>query len=507
MKRLFSTWALLLGLLLVGSCSKSDDYPEEPAPKPTPDGEQTELTIQITEPDTLLRFSDNETKTIHYAITGDTANLEVKAEMQNDDGGYVLQITPTSKTAGTVEIQAKTPTENRVIISVSDGRQTVQTSIAVSADSLLGDQTELVVQITEQDTLLRFSDNETKTIHYTITGDTADLVVKAELQNDDNAYTLQITPTSKTAGTVEIQAKLPTTNRVIVSVSDGRQTVQTSIAVAALPFDGLTIHVETPGTLGKLLADRDLSTLTELRVTGSINDEDMATLNALPNLSVLDIEDTDLTFLRGAPYAFIENKTLTSIQLPKTLAIIGDYAFYNCSRLANVMIPNSVITIGREAFRFCSCLTGNLTIPDGVTTIGQSAFAGCSGLTSVTIPKGITIIESSTFEGCSGLTGNLTIPEGVTDVGPCAFLGCSSLTSVTIPSSVTGMGIKAFRDCSSLTRIACKSSTPPELGGIMFYNVPTEDCVLYVPTGCAEAYRTAAGWKNYTFKDIIETNF
>ena len=58
-----------------------------------------------------------------------------------------------------------------------------------------------------------------------------------------------------------------------------------------------------------------------------------------------------------------------------------------------------------------------------------------------------------------------------------------------------------------MTRIDYKSNTPPQLNVSAFSDMPTENCVLYVPTGCAEAYRTAEGWKDITFKDIIETEF
>ncbi|WP_294597616.1 leucine-rich repeat protein [uncultured Rikenella sp.] len=555
---------------------------------------------------------------------------------------------------------------------------------------------ELVVQITEKDTLLRFSDNETQTIHYTITGDTVNLEVKAEMQNDDGGYTLQITPTSKTAGTVEIQAKTPTENHVIISVSDGRQTVQTSIAVSPYPpFDGQTIRVIAPGTLKQSLVNHDQSTLTELRVVGSINDEDIATLKALPNLSVLDIEDTDLIKLPSA--AFKNNKTLTSIKLPQSLTEIENSAFYGCSGLTGdltipegvttigesafdfcygfteVVIPEGVTTIEKYAFRFCSGLTGNLTIPNSLTEIKEGVFAYCNGLTDVTIPNSVTIIGpgafmdctglagpltipnsvtrigyeafgrcsgltgnliipdgvttiesrafdrcsgftgtlkipegvteigSSAFSGCSGFTGNLVIPERVTEIGEFAFVGCSGLTgnltipssvktigagafqecsgltsvtipnsvttiersafqrctgltsvtipnsvteigssafqgctgltsvtipnsvttiersafqsctgltSVTIPESVTTIGERAFYGCSGLTTIYCKPNTPPSVWDDNTFGT-TSNCVLYVPTGCAEAYRnyTVNTLKAFPFKNIIETNF
>ena len=442
-------------------------------------------------------------------------------------------------------------------------------------DDFIGEEletpTKLAIQITETDAVLRFSDNETKTIHYTIVGDGANLVVKAEMQNDDEGYTLRTTPTSKTTGTVEIRAKNPTDNRVTISVSDGRQTVQTSIAVSGYPLsNSKTLQVETPGTLSQLLSGYDYVTITELTVTGSINDKDIATLNAL-NLSVLDLENANLTELPW--HSFAGRNKLTSIKLPRTLTTIGEGAFFYCTGLTNITIPGSVntigymafvgcseltnvtiqegvttidslafwgckgltsitipgsvTTIGREAFSGCRGLT-SLTIQEGVKTIGEYAFSGCTGLTSVTIPgsvttiekyafssgsgltnvtiqEGVTTIGDAAFLGCKGLTGTLTIPGSVTTIEKYAFSGCYGLTSMTIPGSVKTIGYQAFFGCTGLTQIECKSNTPPELEPSVFSYVPTSSCVLHIPTGCAQAYRTAEGWKD--FKKIVETEF
>ncbi|MDE6070194.1 MAG: DUF4988 domain-containing protein, partial [Alistipes sp.] len=116
---------------------------------------------------------------------------------------------------------------------------------------------------------LKFDIDETKTVNYTITGGGANNVVKAELQNPDDNYTLHTSSTSATQGTITIATKIPTKNNVIVSVSDGVQTIMTAIAVSIKPsFSGNTIAVETPGTLGKLLADYDKTTITELTLIG-----------------------------------------------------------------------------------------------------------------------------------------------------------------------------------------------------------------------------------------------
>lgn len=145
---------------------------------------------------------------------------------------------------------------------------------------------------------LQFNVGETKTVHYTITGGSANNVVKVEMQNPDDAYTVETTPISATEGTIAITAKTPSIdNRVLVSVSDGNRSITTEIDITvALKafFDGKTIVVETPGTLAELLADYDRTAIIELTVIGNLNDEDIATLKSLPNLAILDMEHVNL---------------------------------------------------------------------------------------------------------------------------------------------------------------------------------------------------------------------
>ena len=454
---------------------------------------------------------------------------------------------------------------------------------------------------------LQFDVNETKIVHYTITGARDKTIVNAELQNPDGNYALYTTPASATEGTIAITAKTPETeNSVIVTVSDGSQTVTAKIIVStkAGSTQRITITVETPGSLWQLLAGYDISEIIELTLIGNLGSSDMSFLKVLPNLAVLDMERVNLEELSAD--AFREKQSLTSIKLPLTLKTIGGSAFSGCSSLTNITIPDGVTSIGNGAFCYCRSLT-SITIPDSVTTIGIGsvveygtfaechsltsvtignsvttigccafcycssltsvtigssvttiegyAFLDCRSLTSVTIPDSVTSIGSGAFEGCSNLSAfygklassdnrclivdgcltafapagltSYTIPDSVTEIGSYAFQNCSSLTSVTIgssvttiggsafsycsrltsvtiPDSVTEIGSYAFQNCSSLTSIYCKAQTPPSVETSAFWSV-SATLTLYVPIGCKEAYAATYGWNE--FKTIIETQF
>ena len=167
--------------------------------------------------------------------------------------------------------------------------------------------------------------------------------------------------------------------------------------------------------------------------------------------------DTYLT--KGHPYIdvrcgikyYINNKEITSIEIPSNVTTLGDCVFEGCSGLTSLTLPAGITSIGDEAFRGCSGLT-SLTLPAGITSIGGFAFYGCSGLTSLTLPAGITSIGDEAFRGCSGLT-SLTLPAGITSIGGFAFYGCSGLTSLTLPAGITSIGDGAFNGCSGLTSL------------------------------------------------------
>ena len=216
--------------------------------------------------------------------------------------------------------------------------------------------------------------------------------------------------------------------------------------------------------------DRELSYEEAAKVTsiaGVFNEKDIFAFNELKYF----------TSLTSIGKEFAKSPNLITICLPNSIEKIDDQAFYILtspySSLSSISFGDGVKAIGKQAFYGCRGLT-SVIIPDNVTSIGTSAFNFCIGLTSVVIGSSVKIIESS------------------------AFSSCHSLTSVVIGSSVTQIWGDAF-STTKLEKIYFKTTNPPISSSAAFN---TETCILYVPKGCVQAFKSNPCWGS--FKNIIE---
>lgn len=266
-------------------------------------------------------------------------------------------------------------------------------------------------------------------------------------------------------------------------------------------INGPVITVNTPGTLSQLLADYELSTITELVVIGSLNNDDITILNSLPNLEVLDMENTNTTELPD--YAFYNNKSLRSIRLPRLLKKLGAHSFAKCTNLVNVDILSNIISYGERVFEDCKNLQSTIIISDSVVSIGFYAFHNaCSG--EVIINCDIPSVDSDSSAWLYGsYFTKITIGDNVTVLGKYAVCNCFYLENLIIGSNVKSIGDYAISNYAKSINIYCKAQIPPKISTSTFSR--WEYCTLYVPIECKEAYATANNWKNA--KEIIETDF
>lgn len=216
--------------------------------------------------------------------------------------------------------------------------------------------------------------------------------------------------------------------------------------------------------------------VTSVTITGDVTEIIMNAFVSCSNLTRVTIEATGITSIGAA--AFQNTKSLTTIQIPASVATIGKLAFSGSG------ISTFTVAEGGNSFKtdnsgkalltnddetlvvFAPSATGSYTIPDGVETIGSYSFYS-TALTSLVIPESVTTIEEDAFES-SALT-SLVIPEKVTTIGDGAFMR-SALTSIVIPSSVTSIGYAAFALSGALTTVTFERTEAPTIGEGIFAN-------------------------------------
>ena len=296
-------------------------------------------------------------------------------------------------------------------------------------------------------------------------------------------------------------------------------------------------------------AFRGCSGLTSLTLPAgitSIGDNAFWGCNGLKEVRFCINGNLDTYLTKGHPYIYvyscgikyyINDKEITSIEIPSNVTTLGDCVFQGCSGLTSLTLSAGITKIGDDAFNDCSglkevrfCINDNLDtyltkghpyidvdcgikyyindkeitsieIPSNVTTLGDCVFQGFSGLTSLDLPAGITEIGSSAFQDCSGLT-SLTLPAGITSIGSYAFLRCSGLTSLTLPAGITKIGAGTFSGCSGLTSIYVYAEKVPRIDSYAFAGVDAKKCTLYVPMGTRDDYRLSV-FGDY-FENIVE---
>ena len=200
--------------------------------------------------------------------------------------------------------------------------------------------------------------------------------------------------------------------------------------------------------------------------------------------------------------------SMTKVDFPSELTLIGDYAFFGCTKLAKtgetdkqLAIPSGVDSIGSMAFMNLTQIT-SVIIPDTVSSIGYAIINGCTAITDLTVPfigdnenpytagattlgyffgdSNPTIESKDTYlannghlltSGTNGLTTqgyynnyyyySFAIPKSLmtvtvtkqTSIPDYAFANCDLLTSVNIPDNTETIGEGAFMNCKKLSTV------------------------------------------------------
>lgn len=139
--------------------------------------------------------------------------------------------------------------------------------------------------------------------------------------------------------------------------------------------------------------------------------------------------------------------------LPGTLERVNEYAFaYTGLRL--VELPATLAFVGEQAFADCRALRGDVTLTGTRCQVGQRAFAGSWHITDIRLPSDAVVDHLSFY--CIPLFQTLQVADGAS-IGYGAFMQSMSLHDVSLADHVS-LADFVFSECKSLERIALPKS-------------------------------------------------
>ena len=277
-------------------------------------------------------------------------------------------------------------------------------------------------------------------------------------------------------------------------------------------------HVETPGTLQDVIGP-GAEELTHIRVTGTLNDRDIAFLHYLcwpgvpkptgmkvekflkimqekeddfkTNLRHLDLEDARMVNDALPDKAFYFSY-IKDYKLPKTLKKIGKGAFSYNVLLKELIIPESVEEIGKNLL-FYSVEIRKVKLPEKLKVLNKLLFANCAKLEEVNIPSEVREIYSSVFYGCLKAPASIAIlPETVEILDGSIYYGVPSIECVTVPSKVRILN-ETYWAVPNLRKAIILTDKLDRIGDLAFYGCAKLEEVN-IPDGVTQIGERAFCW-------------
>lgn len=258
----------------------------------------------------------------------------------------------------------------------------------------------------------------------------------------------------------------------------------TESTMIKLPFaveTKLTINIDLPGTLKRLLTEEQKCSVLSLKIIGHINETDVKTLNTqMRVLRTLDVSETFLhpTYSNSVkvstfninPYdKTLINRTLYCVITPKCCSKVW---FDYCASLQKIIVPSDSTVVGFNGSDYVDAS------PEMSDNIDSLIFA-----------EGVTYIPNK----AAFFFPFVHLPQSTETVCYGAFTSGSKSRVITI-------------QCDALTPPKIHNGASPEYGGKYvdsFYDAykHLKNITLYVPQESLELYKSTSGWNQ--FKNIL----
>ena len=309
----------------------------------------------------------------------------------------------------------------------------------------------------------------------------------------------------------------------------------------------LTIDCQTPGWLSSYIGPSNIPTLRNLKVTGTINETDLNTIgNLVKNYSLqgrLDLEDVNIVENRLSYQMFgVTDCSLQYFSLPKSIDGENLDQCISWVSLDTLVIGDSQTIINSSnhhySYNFNSFHVKCILVREGATSIGFGAGGSWSPsgydydynvkeiilpqsleriecvsdfrtLRKMNIPENIKMLGSLSGTTYYNNSDTLFVPLSVTEfhdnwAAPDGYYGCQGndgsyhpgrIKCVYLPERLEHLWINCLYHGNVIIHI--RANIPPQIHNVG--NDWSENCIIYVPYGCKDAY---SNWNN-VFEEVL----
>lgn len=227
--------------------------------------------------------------------------------------------------------------------------------------------------------------------------------------------------------------------------------ILTALMVAAFGISQASaITLAKPGTIEGEIPENSIN---ELVVDGHIDASDLLYISEkLSDLLTLNLSDAIIDACDGVmigtvthhpantlPANIFAGTKLQTVILPASQGLVIKPGAFAGSSISSINIPVTVASIGDGAFTGCTNLA-EATV--STNKLGKGVFSNCTNLESVVFTVA-TDIPENTFYGCTNLA-KVSAPAGILSVGDRAFSQCANLKEFPFTSSIASIGREAF---------------------------------------------------------------
>jgi hypothetical protein len=194
-------------------------------------------------------------------------------------------------------------------------------------------------------------------------------------------------------------------------------------------------------------------------------------------------------------YAYPFGKQGESYTVPAGTETIVGFAFQKNPSLKSVKLADETLSLGQYCFNEIPNFT-SIDFGTSLQTIGDFCFMNVPLVKEFNFPQSLKTICQMAISKNTGLT-QIVIPDGVETIGDYAFFGCDKVTEIHIGSGLKSLDKIVFQRTYSVQDVYCSAIEPPTSPAKQFQDDNYASATLHVPTGTADAYSEAEGWKYF----------